>query len=211
MKKQKILQVVAVGTISLSAVLGTNVSVYALEQSDIVDENEPVAEIPENIEADNGVVEEDPWIKEQDPDAVKPGDNASSDTLNEEEEKVSSETSEPKDEPSLQAEDQEKQEEREETREFSDPGTLPGLSGNLEYAEKGYRLKKTDGNNLPSVRLREKRSNLMRILNILTAKKYLSYLAMPIVNFLAWNSNGKIRERFWSSCFRTDLAAWEMK
>ena len=148
MKKQKILQVVAVGTISLSAVLGTNVSVYALEQSDIVDENEPVAEIPENIEADNGVVEEDPWIKEQDPDAVKPGDNASSDTLNEEEEKVSSETSEPKDEPSLQTEDQKKSEEKKETREFSDPGTLPGLSGNVEYAENGYRLMKTDGNNL---------------------------------------------------------------
>ncbi len=47
MKKQKILQVVAVGTISLSAVLGTNVSVYALEQSDVVDENEPVTEVPE--------------------------------------------------------------------------------------------------------------------------------------------------------------------
>lgn len=47
MKKQKILQVVAVGTISLSAVLGTNVPVYALEQSDVVDENEPVTEVPE--------------------------------------------------------------------------------------------------------------------------------------------------------------------
>lgn len=47
MKKQKILQVVAAGTISLSAVLGTNVPVYALEQSDIVDENQPGAEVPE--------------------------------------------------------------------------------------------------------------------------------------------------------------------
>ncbi|WP_301205399.1 family 16 glycoside hydrolase [uncultured Dubosiella sp.] len=47
MKKQKVLQVVAAGTISLSAVLGTNVPVYALEQSDVVDENEPVTEVPE--------------------------------------------------------------------------------------------------------------------------------------------------------------------
>ena len=47
MKKQKILQVAAAGTISLSAVLGTNVPVYALEQSDVVDENEPVTEVPE--------------------------------------------------------------------------------------------------------------------------------------------------------------------
>ncbi|WP_290147728.1 glycoside hydrolase family 32 protein [uncultured Dubosiella sp.] len=139
MKKQKVLQVIAVGTISLSAVLGSNTPIRALdeipasdtEQPEEVLTNDEVRVEPEKeMEDGNSTPEEAP---------AAPG----------EEEPVEMDKTETDvEKTNAPADEQETSEPEKQTREFSDPGTLPGLTGSYELAENGYRLTNTGGNNL---------------------------------------------------------------